>query len=660
MRLRKQLLLLSLATLALPWAGVKTLQKLEQTLHLGQVETLRATSKAIAAVVTRDSNWISAATASAQPQSSPVLVLHPLTSPIFVDGYDEDWRAYPFIRQSLKGDGSVQGDWLAGVWGSSVFFTISIRDAHRQFFNPTQALALSDHIRLRLPAASAEFVVYTAAPGAVRVNKITAQHIAQEHAITGVWQEQESQYQIELQLPLEYVQQGVHIEVFDGASQAAVLSNADNIARVVHQITPLQNLLQQFVEPGLRLYIVDAFGFVLADAGELNVAVETDPYAGIAHKAVNALLGAGATAPWQEVKATGRYFTGDSASFTSAGSALKRESKVINRAFSPVSTPVWNGFVVAEKSSSTVDVLVTGATGTLLFYSLMVSVFVGLASMVYASWLSLRIRRLSRLVEDALDAQGNVQVMVARASAKDEIGDLTRSYVTLLHRLKEYTEYLQNLSSKLSHELRTPLAVIKSSLENMQLTGLDASAKLYADRAEAGAMRLSKLLNAMSSANRLEQSLQNADFQQLELKPFLADLIEAYSDVYPHQTFVLQVPDENLTPFYCAPDLIAQMLDKLIENAVDFAASDSNITLALIQQKQHWILQVINVGKPLPEAMQTQLFDSLVTMRSESEGHFGLGLYVVRLIARFHRGSVRCCNLDGGKVMFEVTLPKQV
>ncbi len=64
-----------------------------------------------------------------------------------------------------------------------------------------------------------------------------------------------------------------------------------------------------------------------------------------------------------------------------------------------------------------------------------------------------------------------------------------------------------------------------------------------------------------------------------------------------------------------------------------------------------------NPGPPLPEKMRTQMFDSMVSMRAgENTRHLGLGLYVARLIAAGHGGSIAADNVDGG-VAFQVTLP---
>ena len=69
------------------------------------------------------------------------------------------------------------------------------------------------------------------------------------------------------------------------------------------------------------------------------------------------------------------------------------------------------------------------------------------------------------------------------------------------------------------------------------------------------------------------------------------------------------------------------------------------------------MLSIHNPGPPLPERMRSQLFDSMVSLRADrSDRHLGLGLYVAKLIAEGHGGTITAENDDGG-VRFSVILP---
>jgi two-component system sensor histidine kinase ChvG len=91
------------------------------------------------------------------------------------------------------------------------------------------------------------------------------------------------------------------------------------------------------------------------------------------------------------------------------------------------------------------------------------------------------------------------------------------------------------------------------------------------------------------------------------------------------------------------------MLDKLIDNAVDFSPPAAMIVIRLALEPHFAVMEVDNPGPPLAAETRARLFESLWQSRgggdSDSRPHFGLGLYIVRLIAEFHGGSASATNL---------------
>ena len=107
-------------------------------------------------------------------------------------------------------------------------------------------------------------------------------------------------------------------------------------------------------------------------------------------------------------------------------------------------------------------------------------------------------------------------------------------------------------------------------------------------------------------------------------------------------------------------DLLIQMLDKLVDNAVDFSTAGDTVAIELTGDVDTLSVSVTNPGPPLPERMRSQLFDSMVSMREGKDSrHLGLGLYVAKLIAEGHGGSITADNIDGG-VIFAVSIPRRV
>jgi dedicated sortase system histidine kinase len=326
--------------------------------------------------------------------------------------------------------------------------------------------------------------------------------------------------------------------------------------------------------------------------------------------------------------------------------------------------PIWvsdqvRGAVIVEETGNAVLAERNRAFERLFNIVLAVLLIGSIALTAYATWLSSRIRRLRDDAERAIDEQGRVRAPLASSAAGDEIGDLSRSFSNVLARLAEYASYQEKMASRLSHELRTPVAVVRSSLDNLKASALPDEARVYMARAQEGLTRLTQILTRMTEAARLEQGLSDVERERFDLGPVVAGCVEGYRLAYPDARIAFAGPDEKLE-IDGAPDLVAQMLDKVVANAVEFARGGA-IDIALVRAGDAARLSVANDGPLLPEGMQDQLFDSMVSVRQRSdvaEPHLGLGLYIVRVIAEFHRGAVRAANRgDGRGVVVTVTLP---
>jgi len=143
----------------------------------------------------------------------------------------------------------------------------------------------------------------------------------------------------------------------------------------------------------------------------------------------------------------------------------------------------------------------------------------------------------------------------------------------------------------------------------------------------------------------------------------LVELIENYVDGYsisnPQQKFDVIVNAKPLI-IEAAADYIAQVLDKLVDNAIDFAAPDTAIVFKVQKLDRFAQIDVINRGSRLPEGMSERIFEPLVSLgrKDAQKSRLGMGLYVVKLIASFHGGDVIARNLSGADgVIFSLSLP---
>jgi signal transduction histidine kinase len=321
--------------------------------------------------------------------------------------------------------------------------------------------------------------------------------------------------------------------------------------------------------------------------------------------------------------------------------------------------------VVVEETTNAIQSFTARAFEKLISATLAAFVVVAAIMLLFASRLANRVRRLRDEAESAIDARGRVRALTTASSAGDEIGDLSRSFSHLLERLARYHDYLENMGARITHEFRTPVTVVRSSLDNLAVQPLPEEAREYMRRAEEGLARLNKLITRMGEARRLEEALRDGERTVYDAREVVTGCVAGYRAAYPRQSFETRVM-EAPARIDGSPDLLAQALDKLVGNAIGFAAPGTPVLVGVRADNGDIVIEVDNSGPPLPDSPddpgREHLFDSMVSLRegaADGEPHLGLGLYVVRLVAEFHRGRAWARNReDGSGVMVGLRVPR--
>ncbi len=280
--------------------------------------------------------------------------------------------------------------------------------------------------------------------------------------------------------------------------------------------------------------------------------------------------------------------------------------------------------------------------------------------LTYASILAWRIRTLNHALQKVLDAYGKVHTQLPSNTSRDEIGQLARGIESMLKEMQEYTQYLKDLGSRLSHEMKTPIAIVQSSLDNLLIDSNHENTE-FLNRAKHGTNRLKFILNQLSELNSLKLTLEKTKKQRFNLTKLCTQLGTSYQSILPNLSLSIT---NDAVYIKGSAELMAQLLDKLIENAQDFTPNTGTITLQLLCQNKYAELNIINSGSQLPAGIN--VFDSMTTHRlatqkntTSAKTHLGLGLYIVQLISRFHLAKIQASNLKNPeKVKFSLKIPK--
>lgn len=696
MPLRYQLLLLSLLTLLLPWAGCQYAREMENVLREGQRDALLASASTMASFLASRPELLHAQGRTLAPfdPAAGDIYAYPLRARPLLDGYADEWGLpEDATRRIGNTNAPLAVEYAAGVEGSYLYLLLRVFDNEVQLertsdsrLEPEQR---SDHVWLDFtdPAGLRETLLFaTSAPGLISARRATLSSYGErgeqlEPRIQGYWQPESDGYRLEARVPLAMVGTSFGFEVVDIAdsvARGALPNRAGTLdesrqarGRVLLPAVALARELAPLLPTAARVAVADVNGWVLAEAGSVDAAPGPDPEYTEPAEWLQSLYRR--LLEGDRERLPGRPQRAGRLEGTQIKSALGGEPDAAwyrmrdeRRRVLSVATPVMIGtervgILMLEQAGDRLLTLRDRALTRLVNLTLLATAAAVIAMLAFATFLGVRLARLKRAAETALTRDGRINVVMPETGSRDELGDLARSFDVLLRRLNEYTAYLRTLGGKLSHELRTPLAIVRSSIENLEserATGGNITP--YVERVREGTERLQAILTAMGAATRTEEAIAHAERARFDLAELVRTVTAAYSDAFRERRFVARVVD-GACPFDGAPDLIVQLLDKLVENAVDFSADAALIEIELSVQGQWLVLAVANEGAPLSAGVHARLFDSMFEFRrdADSRPHFGLGLYIVRLVADFHAGGVFAENLPHGTgVRIGVRLPR--
>ncbi len=678
MSIRLQLLIVALTTLILPWAGCQYARELENTLRMAQEGALEASADTIAHALAAEPRRVFRDADDTEPfaEQAGDLYVYPLHVQPLLDGYREDWdvAADP---AALPGAGGSQAAIMLANTERYLFVYLEVHDSPSVATraDPPSDRDRFDRVDLTLEREDGVLETYffaSSAQGLIEAQRSVKgddgiEHAAPEPRIQAFWLEAAHGYHLEARLPLSLVGPRLWVQARDGEGKTSGFKVPDppRGGRLFMSTPGLGDMLAVFIRSGTRATVVDTNGLKLGVTGHLQpTAADEDDAAADAtwyRRFVSVDTGS-----WPLMVSAADRVAGKSVDAALAGHPAAEwlrspgDQELVLMAAAPIKIGGdIRGAVILEQAGDQLLAPRDRALTHLFNLTLLATALAALFAFSVATVISLRLGRLRTAADSAVEKDGSIRLEMPESGRSDEIGALARGFERLLARLNEHTQYLRTLGGKLAHELRTPLTIVRSSLDNLESEGVRADQRGFVIRAREGVSRLQSILGALGAAARVEESIKQAERGNFDLCELLRAAVAGYRDAFPSSRFELDTPPDAC-PILGAPELIAQMLDKLVENAVDFCPPTGLITVRLARSGSNYELGVANDGPPIPEALLGRLFESLFEHR-EGHGdrpHFGLGLYIVRLIAEFHGGTARAANrADGGGAAFTVILP---
>ncbi|WHI50735.1 hypothetical protein P3339_20275 [Microbulbifer sp. MLAF003] len=217
MKLRRQLLLVSLVALALPWAGCQYLRQVDAALAQGQLQALEATAAAIAARLASAPQLIAPDPLRHARPPGAQLYLNPLSQPPMVDGYGDDWRPLGLKpRELLDEKLNPLAQVTFGQYSEQVFMLLTVSDSTPAYRDPrTGLLAGGDTVELF--TGGRHYILPVASRGTTSAmwHNPREGRYERELRLRGRWTSSPDGYQLELTLPYDLTQGGLSIRILD-------------------------------------------------------------------------------------------------------------------------------------------------------------------------------------------------------------------------------------------------------------------------------------------------------------------------------------------------------------------------------------------------------------------------------------------------------------
>ena len=275
--------------------------------------------------------------------------------------------------------------------------------------------------------------------------------------------------------------------------------------------------------------------------------------------------------------------------------------------------------------------------------------FTLLMGLLFSWWMASSLSRLKGYANAVAGGERAELPRMGRLSGKTEFNDLAQAVERMRLKLEDKA-YVERYVHTLTHELKSPLAAIRGAAELLQEPMAEADRQRFAHNIERQTERLQQLIDKLLRLADVEQMRELHDVEPVDLAALTRALLRASEPRL--QLKHLRVVDALGAASTTVPGnrfLIAQALQNLIDNAVDFSPEGGTLTLALSRGAQGVEWSVRDEGPGIPDYARDRIFERFYSLpRGEGlEKSSGLGLCFVNEVSALHGGSLQVDNVDG-------------
>lgn len=270
---------------------------------------------------------------------------------------------------------------------------------------------------------------------------------------------------------------------------------------------------------------------------------------------------------------------------------------------------------------------------------------------------------LKKLEQQAIEIANGQYGNQVEIRYDDEVGQVAKTFNMMSESLEQQEIRQKEFISNIVHELRTPLTYISGYTQALKQDAFANQKEEYVQTIEKETERLNKLITDLVDLTHLEEGFNTIAKQPLVISQVLLDTIDLFS-IHRNQKKIQfrTTIDESLIVSGDAKR-IEQIFYNVLDNAVKYSNSNSDVIISLRKHENHAQLQIQNYGITIEKEDLLSIgkrFFRTDKARNRTTGGTGLGLSIVKEITRLHDGhfSISSNSVDGTIVTVEIPLLK--
>jgi len=253
-----------------------------------------------------------------------------------------------------------------------------------------------------------------------------------------------------------------------------------------------------------------------------------------------------------------------------------------------------------------------------------------------------------------------IREITARKRAEQELAAALEAQRMAVDRLEEMARQRAEFVAVLAHDLRTPLTAVQGYADLLAAEDLgDPELAGFATVISESAQRMNRMVTALLDVETLEGRLGAPDLRPARIDEVVAAAVSALQGAWPDRGIAV-VADGALPPVTMDRDQVTQAVTNLVGNALNYSADDAPVTVRITSADGAVEIAVEDGGFGIaPEQLET-VFDKYARIRSRDTDGIagsGLGLPIVRAIARAHGGEAWAESAPGVGSTFRLRLP---